>query len=241
MDFDFLKSQTSLEKHWVAFAQSVTSSPKTSLAILELGVAPGSEAEAQKLAEHLCNDFGALNWDRSKLDQEMTVYTREERRWEWLAGRALDTRLRQKIQQKQIYISLSHTHAGSYNLLVAVGLGVTQPGSPITGVGTDIESASRVLSEDLYKRVSSAQERERVQATGLSPLELWVLKEAVFKAFPDNHATAVTEFELQSWDRPRSRGFMSSPRMMSQGLQAQVYGVFDGPIKLGFALTEKIR
>lgn len=45
-------------------------------------------------------------------------------------------------------------------------------------IGLDIETADRELSEKAYHRISDEEERE----LGITPIELWVAKEAAFKA-----------------------------------------------------------
>jgi 4'-phosphopantetheinyl transferase EntD len=240
VETEFLNYQQDWHKQWERFTQSVGGLSECQ-AELELSLAPSTQAEAQVLFESLCNDFGDLSWDRAELSRQLEQYTREERRWEWLAGRVLQARIKKKIQQNQIHpkvhLSLSHTTHGATTYLVAVGLGMSEMTSDIFGVGIDLESSTRKISDEVFHRVTTDSERTRAESMGLDPLDLWVQKEAAFKATPENVSSVITQYELLSWDTHLSLGVIHSSGLQAQQLQAHTTGIFDGPWKLGMSFS----
>jgi hypothetical protein len=82
------------------------------------------------------------------------------------------------------YWSLSH----SAGWVLAVG--GAQP------IGVDLEPESRPLSLKALERLTTPEER----VLGLPPVALWCLKEAAFKATPDNHGRVLSEFKLKKFN-----------------------------------------
>ena len=72
----------------------------------------------------------------------------------------------------------------------------------VRAVGIDLEAAQRPVTA----RVSSRLATDRERALGLSPLQLWVIKEACFKAARPLEFLTVTDVQLLSWDVERREG-----------------------------------
>lgn len=86
--------------------------------------------------------------------------------------------------------SLSH----SAGWVLAVG-----DGGPI---GVDLEREGRALSSQALERLTSPEERQ----LGIPPLALWCLKEAAFKATPDNLGRVLPELKLNEFNSSESCG-----------------------------------
>lgn len=87
-------------------------------------------------------------------------------------------------------LSVSHTTWERAHPVVVVGA------AGVRGVGVDIESVARSIEGKVLDRLASASE----QAFGLPGIALWTLKEAAFKALPDNAGHVLPDFQLTQWD-----------------------------------------
>jgi phosphopantetheinyl transferase (holo-ACP synthase) len=96
------------------------------------------------------------------------------------AGEALS------VEAKDTLLSLSHTAGASVAVLAERKF--------ISGIGIDIEWMDRELSSGVASKFIHQSEH----LFNLSPLQMWVIKEACFKAYPDNAATQLSDYRIQS-------------------------------------------
>ncbi|MGZ3700099.1 MAG: hypothetical protein ACXVCH_18550, partial [Bdellovibrionota bacterium] len=80
----------------------------------------------------------------------------------------------------------SRSHSSGYLLEVAA---LAAPGVTL---GVDFERADRPTQAGLLEKISAPSER----ALGLSALELWVIKEACFKAHPENQGLVISGIQV---------------------------------------------
>jgi hypothetical protein len=108
----------------------------------------------------------------------------EERKSEWAESRRCLLSLLPSAKPDSAF-SLSHTRGAS---AAAEGQGLW--------VGIDIESRSRSLRKAVIDLIANPQE----QSLGLTEVEIWTVKEACFKANPENSMTRYREYRLQSFE-----------------------------------------
>ena len=123
-----------------------------------------------------------------------------ERKLSWLQSRqAILSVLRNaknlKIEPELSSLSLSHTdyidlslnkHPASIAILCKM--------KPVNSIGVDLEWSGRTLSEGIGNKIVEVNELK----FNLPILSLWVIKEACFKAFPDNENTVISQYQLHS-------------------------------------------
>lgn len=126
-----------------------------------------------------------------------------ERRRAWLAGR-----IAIKAARRQLGLcanasamrfpdpSTSLTHVSGFAVAVAV------PEGALRGVGVDLEiprvTTPRIERFFLTKRERAALARRPAYLHGDDRVRLWTVKEAVFKACPENHSLPLTSFEVEN-------------------------------------------
>ena len=93
------------------------------------------------------------------------------------------------LSPEKLSISLSHSRTAS----VAV---VAEKVAEET-IGVDLESKSRGISERAAQKFCTADEL----ALGLTPLQIWVIKEACYKAIPNNAGLVLPYFEVTEWNQ----------------------------------------
>ncbi|MCC7440957.1 MAG: 4'-phosphopantetheinyl transferase superfamily protein [Bdellovibrionales bacterium] len=153
------------------------------------------------------------------------------RRRDWAAGRMALLRVFEELSEtlrtgpeprsEAHSLPFSLTHSGGQ----ALALGSTWS-EGLLGVGVDLETAGRMISPRLAVRlVADPEEAALVQATvtgarepeeALGALDLWVLKEAAYKAQPASRGTTLPQYMLRawSWERPGQWGLarLQGPR-----------------------------
>jgi hypothetical protein len=87
--------------------------------------------------------------------------------------------------------SFSHSGQGDEATVFAWGAH-----SAVRGVGIDSELLSREITEAVALKFISDDERK----LGLTPLQIWTIKEAVFKSNPDNKNTTVSQYTISVYD-----------------------------------------
>jgi hypothetical protein len=97
---------------------------------------------------------------------------------------------------KEAYFSASHTFFENESAVIVVGSNQR--------VGVDIENRHRSVHPLLGEKISKETER----GLGLSVLELWVIKEAAFKANPHNHGTVISRYCVIEWNKTKSEGWV---------------------------------
>lgn len=123
------------------------------------------------------------------------------RRRSWLAGRAVIKAARERLglgtdtaRLRFPHTCTSLTHAGGY------AIAVTAPEGALSGLGVDLEAWRHTAAgitrffltaaecDWIAGRPTDQQERDRIR--------LWTVKEAVFKARPDNHGMTLNQFAV---------------------------------------------
>jgi len=144
----------------------------------------------------------------------LTTISAGKRRVEWAEGRRcmLDvvTSLNEQanevgdpIKKSLVHTSISHTQAHA----ISIGL----MGSCYSGVGVDLESASRKVSSKVIDRVTVENER----AFPLSALDIWVIKESCFKA--DHGISSLSLLDYRLVDVEKSTGETVTGRCVIEG------------------------
>lgn len=129
--------------------------------------------------------------------------TSERRRLEWLAARSAELELRAALGPDAL-TSVSHSEGA---LLVA-GCRSKDSRSGITGIGVDLEVAQRALSDAAWGWLMSGEDRACWSGERLIA---WALKEAAFKADPDNEGEVLSRYLLTEVDHQNSRARLVAP------------------------------
>ena len=125
------------------------------------------------------------------------------RRMEWAEARRCLLDVRARLLEPgagTIRMSLSHTQG------IAIGVWLRlDPADETTvlAVGVDIESSSREMSPKVIQRVASPAEMRHAR---VEPIELWVIKEACYKANPASQDTVLSHYEIRTISRKTGRG-----------------------------------
>lgn len=125
------------------------------------------------------------------------------RRKDWAEGRRclLDVRaqLLEGSAGGEIRMSLAH----SQGIAIAVGLRLAEGDAPVLAVGVDIEASKREITPKVIQRVASTAEMKHAR---VEPIELWVIKEACYKANPASQDTVLSHYEIRTISRKTGRG-----------------------------------
>jgi hypothetical protein len=125
-----------------------------------------------------------------------------ERRLEWVAGARcrLESKL---VLDEQGWTDESFRITTSHSGGLALALAVVRPssrtrssGSRDWGVGVDLEPEARVVSSGVIRKLLDDGEL----GYGLSGLEAWTLKEAVWKAGDRAEGRVLSHYRIMSWD-----------------------------------------
>lgn len=133
--------------------------------------------------------------DCSSFPQAPDRISHSRRRAEWVLARQCEQDLRETLSTcsvgKKVLTSISHS-AG-----VVVGVGAASDGPlRISKIGVDLEREARVMSRRAQERVLFGDEK----SLALSPLEIWVIKEACFKACPSSAGTVLSDYRVTQWE-----------------------------------------
>jgi hypothetical protein len=156
--------------------------------------------------------------------QKYAEITDPTRRKEWSESRRCNWLLETFSFQSRAH-SKADAKSEAGHLVVAWGL--SDPSDVVQGIGIDVELRTRSISDTMVERFSLPNERK----LGLSGLELWTVKEALFKANPANQGSVVTDYQVLTRD--------SSGIGQGQGPQAEkyLYKTFSlGPWQITLAL-----
>lgn len=99
--------------------------------------------------------------------------------------RVIQSLLDQRLDLSQIQISLSHTHSASC-AVAALGAQL--------GVGVDLEDRSRPVSRKAADRFIDSNEAK----LPFQPIDVWTIKEACYKANPENQNTIIADYQIDS-------------------------------------------
>ncbi len=118
------------------------------------------------------------------------------------------------LRSSSLLFSTTHSSWSQPACLLVVAVASSSPSPPSAAwhlpLGVDLEDHRRAVSQPIYQRITAPEERE----LGASPLEMWVLKEAAFKANRDNPGTVMKHYALHTWDRALKQGtlVLKTPR-----------------------------
>lgn len=123
-----------------------------------------------------------------------------ERRRHWLLGRAALKALCGPESDSSAlafpHPRLSLTHAGGMAVALHVG------GGPVAGAGVDFEPWRRRVVPAVARFFLSPAEEAAAGGTSGALLRLWTVKEALFKATPDNADAVFVEYRLADASAP---------------------------------------
>lgn len=119
------------------------------------------------------------------------------RRLEWSEARRCEKAIRERLGGTA-ETSVAHTRKGERAYVFAIGALTAGPGGrSMARVGIDVEHRSRQVTEAVARRFM----RDGEERWGLEPLQIWVVKEALFKADPENAGTTISAHSLVSFER----------------------------------------
>lgn len=156
---------------------------------------------------------------------------------EWLLARQAEKNVLQRVKEEG-YRSLSHTQSSHRILALALGAERTSP-LKFSGVGVDLEFSSRAISEGVVKKLVHDSERTWLSSGDLQALDFWILKEAAFKAIPQNQGAVISSFQVSKWNSQKNEGEVTSPLLKGQGLTCRVMKVEAAGLKAAFAYSFK--
>jgi hypothetical protein len=139
-------------------------------------------------------ELAKLTHDQKK---KFTKITNPLRKREWSESRRCEWELKDYSVK-----SFSHSGVGDEATVFAWGAH-----SAVRGVGIDAELAAREITEAVALKFISDEERK----LGLTPLQIWTIKEAVFKSNPDNEKTTVSQYVISSFDSKKGAGEAAGP------------------------------
>ncbi|MCM2323768.1 MAG: 4'-phosphopantetheinyl transferase superfamily protein [Oligoflexia bacterium] len=125
-----------------------------------------------------------------------------EREREWIEARRLEVQLADRIGTGA-FRSVAHARTTEGPAVLVVGASWTPA---IAGVGVDLEPWDREIPPRAAARLADSREWEAAREAGLSAIDVWVVKEACFKAVPGNRGTVMPAYRLQALEREASGG-----------------------------------
>jgi 4'-phosphopantetheinyl transferase EntD len=167
--------------------------------------APGARFEL--LAKKVTNadwarDFAS--WLPSERLTELSKFEREARRLEWLHSRRIEVELAERLGKAKPSLSITHTEIGGEPWVLGAGLTTVNSRAFI---GIDWEDRDREIDDGVQAKITAETEKN----LPLAPLELWVAKEAAFKASPYNHEQVIWTYLVSEYDSLSKRGSFTGP------------------------------
>lgn len=132
-------------------------------------------------------ELAKLSSDQRKIWASIQV---DYRRLEWSEARRCEATLRSSLGS-DARTSISHTRVNERAVVFAAGA------VGVRGLGIDVELRSRTLTEAAALRFIRPEEA----SLPLDPLQIWVIKEALFKSNPENADTVLPQYRITSCDR----------------------------------------
>jgi phosphopantetheinyl transferase (holo-ACP synthase) len=147
----------------------------------------------------------------------------EARQKELLLSQKLKQGLQEKFQKQgttsveQVRMSLSHSRVGEelWGVAIGVALGV---GEKRLTLGIDLEHRSRTVHPQILCRITTEEERAFL---GRDVLKYWVVKEAAFKANPQNQGTVIPDYVIENQE-PHSQILQVSLRNSIQAWKCRI-------------------
>lgn len=163
-------------------------------------------------------------------------------RRQWAEARRCELEVESRLLAEQgtpekPLLSVTHAARGEETRVVVVGVGAV---AGACGVGVDLEFSGRALRnpESLRKSLVTPDEESRVPF--LSVLELWVIKEACFKANSENSNTIIADYRIIEFDRGSGSGKAVLERRKGLSISFRLLSVEDelgNPWWLAFAVS----
>ena len=153
-------------------------------------------------------DPGELVFSFSREDQPVlsTMEQRQSdclkrlpRRESWIRGRSALKNLLSALKMDPDTSTLSFPHPTlslSHTKDCAVAIGVLAGPMKIDGIGIDLELSRSVQDEHTRFYLSKSERKSAIDDE--QRLRLWTVKEALFKADPDNHNAVVGHYRIQT-------------------------------------------
>jgi 4'-phosphopantetheinyl transferase EntD len=220
-----------LEKTW-AGAWLKFAGPR---AALSLRVAP--VAEEQGLGD-FSETIQGLAENQREIFKNLQQRGHVHRVLEWLLARQAEQDVLKKVKAEG-YRSLSHTKTSDPSPMWILALAVGAEGGPYRRVGVDLESATRGVSDAVLGRLIQETERPWLESGAIEALDFWILKEAAFKATPQNQGSVISSVQVLNWDTDQHEGVVTSPLLSQQGLTCRVKKVEGAGLKAAFAYSFK--
>lgn len=133
--------------------------------------------------------------------QVLSTIKHPGRQAEWVAARNLERQVLRVLQAAPSFdlsrarTSVSHSTFDSRGVVVCAGMLASAPSE---GIGIDLESESRTMKPEV--RSWLVRPSEEPFLTELSVLDLWMIKEACFKAHSPNAGLVLSQFEVRDWN-----------------------------------------
>ena len=185
----------SLSEQWTAFLQG-NQKQVGALAFTSEQVIPVAEIAARLNALRVLS-FDEKLKNRFLIEPVLTGNESPDFLVNWFFSRqavvgALEELVQKQIAPQEIQLSLSHTgnRRGIPRASVAVAIGAGQ----VAHVGVDLEFGEREISPAAAQKFVHDTEL----FLGWSALEIWVIKEACFKANPENVGTQISQYRIIS-------------------------------------------
>lgn len=89
------------------------------------------------------------------------------------------------------------------------------------GVGLDLESSSRDISPEVEEKFTFESEKK----LGLTPLELWTVKEASYKANSLQTKESLFQYEVKTFDLKTKSGTATLKKVSSTKIRFRIYNV----------------
>ena len=201
-----LELEPPIENAWKSFLPTGVSARATAVVrAVELEGGPQGDSDDGAIGingEGLSARLRASGRFAFRADEWAALRTRASagRQAEWRAAREAELELEARLGS-DLFWSVSHSSgtAGQAGCVVVVGLErAAALSAGMGGVGVDVEDPRRTISSAVRDRVVSQAEQRRFP--NLTTLDFWVMKEAAYKATPENHGLVLPDFELRRWD-----------------------------------------
>lgn len=139
---------------------------------------------SEKLLRELDSLKVPLSLRLKKLPDDFAQWAPSQRT-SWASSRKCLVDLLLSEASQTLHVSLSHTQQASVALCCESA-----------AVGVDLEATDREISQGVFEKLSLEAERK----INLLPIELWTLKEACFKADPENLHSVLSNYEIVNYD-----------------------------------------
>lgn len=175
------------------------------------------------LDESLASRLGEVELERG------SRFASHERRIQWAEGqRARMAVLDAFAGQGGGLFGLAHSQGKAGKIAIGVGwIG----GANAVGIGVDLEALERATTPRVFDRILRKPER----GFGFEPLDLWVIKEACFKAASPAGPKTMTDFEVTEFEPAGGTGRARDVRGLGVQLSFSVFAAEGWRLALALA------